>query len=76
MKARTIGQIATLIVEHMGASKGATTAPTAVAAEPAAAEDVDMDALSDDDLDQLLGADAAVDRPIQAEETARLEVRV
>jgi len=71
MKARTIGQIATLISEHMGGS----TKAIVVKAEPAAAEDVDIDALSDDDLDQLLGADTAVHRPIH-HEAALLEVRV
>ncbi len=75
MKARTIGQIATLIAEHMGAAKGATAAPAVIVVEPAAAEDVDLDAISDEDLDQLLGADTPVDRPIHAEEAALLEVR-
>ena len=74
MKARTIGQIATLIAEHMGASKGATPVPAMIVVEPAAAEDVDLDAISDDDLDQLLGT-AATDRPILIE-AAVLEVRV
>jgi acyl transferase domain-containing protein/acyl carrier protein len=76
MKARTIGQIASLIAEHMGASKGASPTLAVIVAEPAAAEDVDLDALSDDDLDQLLGADTTVNRPIHAEEAALLEVRV
>lgn len=75
MKARTIGQIATLIAEHMGAAKGTTPAPAVIVVEPAAAEDVDLDAISDDDLDQLLGADTTVNRPIHAEEAALLEVR-
>jgi phenylpyruvate tautomerase PptA (4-oxalocrotonate tautomerase family) len=47
MKARTIGQIATLIAEHMGAVPSKTIMITA---EPAA-EDVDLDSISDDDLD-------------------------
>ncbi len=75
MRARTIGQIATLIAEHMGAAKGTTPAPAVIVVEPAAAEDVDLDAISDDDLDQLLGADTTVNRPIHAEEAALLEVR-
>jgi acyl transferase domain-containing protein/NADPH:quinone reductase-like Zn-dependent oxidoreductase/SAM-dependent methyltransferase/acyl carrier protein len=74
MKARTIGQIATLIAEHMGASKGASPTPTVIVAEPAAAEDVDLDAISDDDLDQLLGS-TTTDRPIHIEADV-LEVRV
>jgi hypothetical protein len=75
MRARTIGQIATLIAEHMGAAKGASPSPAVIVVEPAAAEDVDLDAISDDDLDQLLGADTTVNRPIHAEEAALLEVR-
>ncbi len=75
MKARTIGQIATLIAEHMGAAKGGSPAPAVVVVEPASAEDVDLEAITDDDLDQLLGADTTVNRPIHAEEAAVLEVR-
>jgi len=74
MRARTIGQIATLIAEHMGATKGATTAPGLIFVKPAAAEDVDLDAISDDDLDQLLGSEAA-ERPSQID-AAVLEVRL
>jgi NADPH:quinone reductase-like Zn-dependent oxidoreductase/SAM-dependent methyltransferase/acyl carrier protein len=74
MRARTIGQIATLIAEHMGAAKGATPAPAVIVVEPAAAEDVDLDAISDDDLDQLLGS-ATTERPVHIE-AAVLEVRV
>jgi NADPH:quinone reductase-like Zn-dependent oxidoreductase/SAM-dependent methyltransferase/acyl carrier protein len=71
MKARTIGQIATLIAEHMGAAPSKTVL---VIAEPAAAEDVDLDSISDDDLDQLLGS-TTMDRPIHIEAEV-LEVRV
>jgi len=71
MKARTIGQIATLIAEHMGAAPSKTVL---IIAEPAAAEDVDLDSISDDDLDQLLGA-TTTDRPIHIEAEV-LEVRV
>jgi acyl transferase domain-containing protein/NADPH:quinone reductase-like Zn-dependent oxidoreductase/SAM-dependent methyltransferase/acyl carrier protein len=71
MKARTIGQIATLIAEHMGAAPSKTVL---IIAEPAAAEDVDLDSISDDDLDQLFGA-TTTDRPIHIEAEV-LEVRV
>jgi acyl carrier protein len=52
MRARTIGQIATLIAEHMGAA----TAPKApeLPAEPVLTDDVDLEALSDDEIDRLL----------------------
>jgi hypothetical protein len=70
MKARTIGQIATLIAEQMGAAPSKTVL---VIAEPAAAEDVDLDSISDDDLDQLLGS-TTTDRPIHIQAEV-LEVR-
>ncbi len=55
MRARTIGQIATLIAGEMG---GDPAAPKAAVAEEAAvdASELDLDSISDDDLDQLLGA--------------------
>jgi acyl carrier protein len=58
MRARTIGQIATLIAGHVG---GAATTPAATPTptpEPAAAAveiEVDLDSLSTDQIDQLLG---------------------
>jgi len=62
MRARTIGQIATLIAGHMG---GATAAPAPAAAaapvEAAVTDDVDLEALSDEDLDRLLGDDSTSD---------------
>jgi acyl carrier protein len=71
MRARTIGQIATLISEHLGG--GADTAkPKADVTEapaPAVAE-VDLDALSDVDLDRLLGntTDESSDRVAEVPE--------
>jgi NADPH:quinone reductase-like Zn-dependent oxidoreductase/SAM-dependent methyltransferase/acyl carrier protein len=59
MRARTIGQIASLIAGHMH-GKTATPAPATAAApvEASVTEDVDLEALSDEDIDRLLGADA------------------
>jgi acyl carrier protein len=56
MRARTIGQIASLIAAHMG-GKTAPAAATPVAApeEAPTTEEVDLEALSDEDLDRLLG---------------------
>jgi acyl carrier protein len=56
MRARTIGQIATLISDHMGAASGAPApAPAASVQEVATGvEEVDLDALSSDDIDSLL----------------------
>jgi NADPH:quinone reductase-like Zn-dependent oxidoreductase/acyl carrier protein len=64
MRARTIGQIVTLIAEHMGASRSAAkpAVPTAIptAGEIAATtDDVNIEALTDEDIDRLLG-DAAL----------------
>ncbi|MDI1314782.1 type I polyketide synthase [Prosthecobacter sp.] len=62
MRARTIGQIATLIAEHMGE----TAAPKApeLPAEPVATDEVDIGALSDDEIDRLLdGADVSDEKP-------------
>ena len=63
MRARTIGQIASLIASQMG-GKTVTPAPAAAAApvEAAVAEDVDLEALSDQDIDRLLGADVPADQ--------------
>jgi NADPH:quinone reductase-like Zn-dependent oxidoreductase/acyl carrier protein len=56
MQARTIGQITTLIAEHMGgtAAVKSSTAPV-LPAPPAATDEVDLKALSDDAVDRLLG---------------------
>jgi acyl carrier protein len=59
MRARTIGQIASLIAGYMGGKTAAPAAPAAAApAEASVTEDVDLQALSDQDIDRLLGADA------------------
>ncbi len=62
MRARTIGQIATLIAGHMGGKTVATTAIGAIKPiETAPVEEVDLDALSDADIDQLLGDEPVSD---------------
>jgi acyl carrier protein len=63
MRARTIGQIASLLAGHMGAKTNAPAepAPAAAPTETVTAEEVDLDALSDEDLDRLLGAEAPPD---------------
>jgi acyl transferase domain-containing protein/acyl carrier protein len=56
MRARTIGQIATVIAGHMGGkAPAAAPATTAQPTESATHSDVDLEALSDADLDRLLG---------------------
>jgi acyl carrier protein len=53
MRARTIGQIAVLISEHMGGAE--SSAPSKVRVEEQSIDKVDLDALSDGDIDLLLG---------------------
>jgi acyl carrier protein len=59
MRARTIGQIASLIAGHVGGTAPPTAAPAAApitVAEPAPSTvEVDLDALSNEQIDQLLG---------------------
>jgi len=63
MRARTIGQIASLITGHMG-GKSATPTPAAALApvDAAVTEEIDLEALSDQDIDRLLGAEATADK--------------
>jgi len=62
MRARTIGQIATLIAAHMGGNTPASApSPVDIPVETATSADVDLEALSDEDLDRLLGTDSAPD---------------
>src|SRR5262249_38218476 len=65
MRARTIGQIATLIAGHVGGTVPSAPAPPTTpkpAAEPArSSTEVDLDALSIEQIDGLLGCD---DNPV------------
>jgi acyl carrier protein len=68
MRARTIGQIATLIAGHMGGAPTAVApAPNAAPTASAATDDVDLEALSDEDIDRLLGDDAAPDEAAESD---------
>lgn len=72
MRARTIGQIASLIAGHMGGkTAGAASAPAAPAVEIVESEDVDLEALSDADLDRLLGTESADDEDPDPQGAAR-----
>ena len=62
MRARTIGQIASLIAEHLGgASPSKAPAMAVVSDAPQSADQVDLAALSDDQIDRLLGAEQALE---------------
>jgi len=62
IRARTIGQIVALIAEHLGAERvnGAPveTAALMMGPEPASSDEVDLEALSDEEIEGLLGNDA------------------
>jgi acyl transferase domain-containing protein/NADPH:quinone reductase-like Zn-dependent oxidoreductase/SAM-dependent methyltransferase/acyl carrier protein len=70
MRARTITQIVTLIAEHMGGTvaAGSSTAPV-LPAEPVPTDEVDLEALSDEEIHRLLGDEAAPDSKEPALET-------
>ena len=57
LRARTIGHIVTLIAEHIGAKRGRPVPAAAAADAPreTSAEEVNLDALSDAEIDGLLG---------------------
>jgi acyl carrier protein len=66
MRARTIGQIAALIADHLGGGV-AKSEPAPVAVQPEAASAVDLDAISDEEIERLLG------RESDSEETETIE---
>lgn len=61
MRARTIGQIATLIAEQMGASTVAAVKTAPVIEAPESTDNLDLNALSDADIDRLLSDVSADD---------------
>lgn len=65
MRARTIGQIASLISEHLGGGTEAKPAEKSAAkVEAAPAAEVDVDSLTDEDIDRLLGAAPSSERNV------------
>jgi acyl transferase domain-containing protein/NADPH:quinone reductase-like Zn-dependent oxidoreductase/acyl carrier protein len=65
IRARTIGQIVALLAEQMGAKKSdgaVSTSPTPIAVpESASTDEVNLEALSDEQIEGLLGAEPAND---------------
>jgi NAD(P)-dependent dehydrogenase (short-subunit alcohol dehydrogenase family)/acyl carrier protein len=56
MRARTIGQVATLIAEHLSSkSAGDSLRSAAGHVEPGATDEADLEALTDEEIDRLLG---------------------
>jgi len=75
IRARTIAQIVALIAEHMGV-KGVSGVPTPTTAsmaapEEASTEDVNLEALSDEEIDGLLRVDSALDGPSDSQDVVR-----
>jgi acyl transferase domain-containing protein/NADPH:quinone reductase-like Zn-dependent oxidoreductase/SAM-dependent methyltransferase/acyl carrier protein len=71
MRARTIGQIATLITEHMGVSAAVPATAQPLPAEPLSTDAVDLDAMSDDEIDRLLeGVDLPSEKQLSVETQA------
>ena len=60
MRARTIGQIASLIAAQMGGDADCTVKTAGVAEEAVKTSELDLDSISDEDLDILLGGAAKV----------------
>jgi NAD(P)-dependent dehydrogenase (short-subunit alcohol dehydrogenase family)/acyl carrier protein len=74
-RARTIEQIVVLIAEHMGPRKsgGAPAAPVPRKSAPelVPVDEVNLEALSDDEIERLLGDDAASDDTSDPEDAVR-----
>ncbi len=75
IRARTIAQIVAMIAEHMGAKRvGVALAPTAAcmtAPEETSTDDVNLEALSDQEIDGLLRYDAASDGASDPQDAVR-----
>jgi NAD(P)-dependent dehydrogenase (short-subunit alcohol dehydrogenase family)/acyl carrier protein len=64
LRARTVGQIVALIAEHMGAKRvGVAVTKPASLPESTSADEVNLEALSDEEIERLLGDDAATEGP-------------
>jgi acyl transferase domain-containing protein/NADPH:quinone reductase-like Zn-dependent oxidoreductase/NAD(P)-dependent dehydrogenase (short-subunit alcohol dehydrogenase family)/SAM-dependent methyltransferase/acyl carrier protein len=70
MRARTIGQIGALIAGHLGGTKAvAESAPVPVTTETASA--VDLEAISDEEIERLLGEPSSEEQPEAVEGASR-----
>jgi acyl transferase domain-containing protein/NADPH:quinone reductase-like Zn-dependent oxidoreductase/SAM-dependent methyltransferase/acyl carrier protein len=72
IRARTIGQIVALIAEHMGAKPvdSASAAPL-IAPESASTEEVNLEALSDEEIEGLLGDKVTSDNTSESQNAVR-----
>src|SRR5271165_2433562 len=75
IRARTIGQIVALIAEHMGAKRAGgalvATASRMTMSKQASADEVNLEALSDEEIEGLLGDDAGSDDPADPKDGMR-----
>jgi NADPH:quinone reductase-like Zn-dependent oxidoreductase/acyl carrier protein len=66
MRARTIGQIGALIAGHLGGAVTASpTESTPVATSTESASAVDLDAISDDEIERLLGSETSSEEAVE-----------
>lgn len=75
IRARTIGQISAMICEHMGAKRAGktlATSPTpATTPGPVSTEEVNLEALSDEQIEGLLSDDLVIDGASDAQDAVR-----
>jgi hypothetical protein len=75
IRARTIAQIVALIAEHMGAKRVdgavATTAVSMTTPKEASTDDVNLEALSDEEIEGLLRSDSGSDSPPDPQDAVR-----
>lgn len=75
IRARTVGQIVALIAEHLGAKRTtgalAATAQFAPASEHASTDEVNLEALSDEEIEGLLGDNATAESASDPEDAVR-----
>jgi acyl carrier protein len=75
IRARTIGQIIAMISEHMGVKRAGQTLATpptaAAAAEPASTDEVNLEALSDQEIEGLLSDDPTAESASDAQDAVR-----
>jgi acyl transferase domain-containing protein/NADPH:quinone reductase-like Zn-dependent oxidoreductase/SAM-dependent methyltransferase/acyl carrier protein len=67
LRARTVDQIAALIASHMGGTPAGAPSPEQTAAPSGPAEEVDIEALSNEEIDRLLESQAEAHESLEVE---------
>jgi acyl transferase domain-containing protein/NADPH:quinone reductase-like Zn-dependent oxidoreductase/SAM-dependent methyltransferase/acyl carrier protein len=71
MRARTIGQIGALIAGHLGGATSTVAEPPPVAVQTETTSAVDLDAISEDEIERLLGPESDSEEPEPFEDAKR-----